>query len=58
VLGAHQVLLDAYRTDVRADCAAARVALGATVDPVVAVRQTEYAERMAAARARERQLTG
>jgi L-rhamnose isomerase / sugar isomerase len=58
VLGAHQVLLDAYRTDVRGDCAAARVALGATVDPVVAVRQTEYAERMAAARARERQLTG
>jgi L-rhamnose isomerase/sugar isomerase len=58
VLGAHQVLLDAYRTDVRADCAAARVALGATVDPVVAVRQTEYAERMAAARARERQLAG
>jgi L-rhamnose isomerase / sugar isomerase len=58
VLGAHQVLLDAYRTDVRADCAAARVTLGATVDPVVAVRQTEYAERMAAARARERQLTG
>src|SRR5689334_22259219 len=58
VLGAHQVLLDAYRTDVRADCAAARVALGATVDPVVAVRQTEYAERMATARARERQLAG
>ena len=58
VLGGHEVLLDAYRTDVRADCAAARVALGATVDPVVAVRQTEYAERMAAARARERQLTG
>jgi L-rhamnose isomerase/sugar isomerase len=58
VLGAHQVLLDAYRTDVRADCAAARVALGATVDPVVAVRQTEYAERMAAARARVRQPAG
>jgi L-rhamnose isomerase/sugar isomerase len=56
VLCAHEVLLDAYRTDVRAECAAAREALGATVDPVVAVRQTEYAERMAAARSREQEL--
>src|SRR3954471_1712986 len=54
VLRAHEVLLDAYRTDVRADCAAARAALGATADPVVAVRQTEYAERMAAARRAKR----
>jgi L-rhamnose isomerase/sugar isomerase len=56
VLRAHEVLLDAYRTDVRADCAAARAALGATADPVVAVRQTEYAERMAAARSRRQEL--
>jgi L-rhamnose isomerase/sugar isomerase len=56
VLRAHEALLDAYRTDVRAECAAARVALGATADPVVAVRQTAYAERMAAARSREQEL--
>src|SRR3954462_11886246 len=56
VLRAHEVLLDAYRTDGRAECAAARAALGATADPVVAVRQTEYAERMAAARSREQEL--
>ena len=56
VLRAHEVLLDAFRTDVRADCAAARAALGATADPVVAVRQTEYAERMAAARSRRQEL--
>ena len=56
VLRAHEVLLDAYRTDVRSECAAARAALGATADPVVAVRQTEYAERMAAARSRRQEL--
>jgi L-rhamnose isomerase/sugar isomerase len=56
VLRAHEVLLDAYRTDVRAECAAARAALGATADPVVAVRQTEYAERMAAARSRRQEM--
>jgi L-rhamnose isomerase / sugar isomerase len=56
VLRAHEVLLDAYRTDVRADCAAARAALGATADPVIAVRQTEYVERMAAARSRRQEL--
>jgi L-rhamnose isomerase/sugar isomerase len=56
VLRAHEVLLDAYRTDVRGECAAARAALGATADPVVAVRQTEYAERMAAARSRRQEL--
>jgi L-rhamnose isomerase/sugar isomerase len=56
VLRAHEVLLDAYRTDVRGECATARAALGATADPVVAVRQTEYAERMAAARSRRQEL--
>ena len=34
VLGGHQVLLDAYNTDVRPLCASARRALGAADDPV------------------------
>jgi len=48
---AHEVLLDAYKSDVRGACAAARVALGAAEEPLVALRQSDYAERMAAARA-------
>jgi L-rhamnose isomerase / sugar isomerase len=47
---AHEVLLDAYKTDVRGLCAAARVALGAAEEPIVALRQSDYAERMAVAR--------
>ncbi len=53
VLCAHEVLLDAYKTDVRSACAEARVALGASEDPVVALRQSDYAERMAARRVAE-----
>jgi L-rhamnose isomerase/sugar isomerase len=56
VLGAHEVLLDAYRTDVRPQCAAARAALGAPDDPVVALRQSDYAERMAAERPAQEEL--
>jgi L-rhamnose isomerase/sugar isomerase len=40
-LGARQVLLDAFRTDVRPACAAAREALGAAEDPLMALRQRE-----------------
>jgi L-rhamnose isomerase/sugar isomerase len=47
---AHEVLLNAYKTDVRAACAAARAALGAAEEPLVALRQSDYAERMAAVR--------
>ena len=36
------VLLDAFKTDVREVCAAARVALGAAEDPIVALRQSGY----------------
>jgi L-rhamnose isomerase/sugar isomerase len=50
VLGGHEVLLDAYRTDVREPCAAARAALGAAEDPVAALRESGYADRMAAER--------
>jgi L-rhamnose isomerase / sugar isomerase len=51
VLGGHEVLLDAYRTDVREPCAAARTALGAEADPIAALRESGYAARTAAERA-------
>jgi L-rhamnose isomerase / sugar isomerase len=50
VLCAHGVLLDAFRGDVRPACAAARAALGAAEDPILALRQSDYPARMAAAR--------
>jgi L-rhamnose isomerase / sugar isomerase len=50
VLGGHEALLDAYRTDVRPLCARARADLGAAEDPVGAVRASGYAARIAAER--------
>ena len=50
VLGGHEVLLDAYRTDVRPLCARVRAAAGASEDPVAAHRASGYAERIAAER--------
>jgi L-rhamnose isomerase/sugar isomerase len=50
VLSGHEILLDAYRTDVRPLCARARVAAGAAEDPVGALRASGYAARMAAER--------
>jgi L-rhamnose isomerase / sugar isomerase len=50
VLAGHEVLLDAYRTDVRPLCAKARVELGASEDPIAALRASGYAERVAAER--------
>jgi L-rhamnose isomerase / sugar isomerase len=47
VLLAHRLLLDAYNTDVRPLCARAREELGGAADPVLAFRQSGYAERMA-----------
>ena len=47
VLGGHEVLLDAFRTDVRHLCARARIALGAAEDPVAAHRESGYAQRIA-----------
>jgi L-rhamnose isomerase/sugar isomerase len=46
VLAGHEVLLDAYKTDVRSACAEARVALGASEDPIRALRESGYADRM------------
>jgi L-rhamnose isomerase / sugar isomerase len=50
VLGAHEALLDAYRTDVRPLLARARVALGAAEDPVAELRSSGYVERISAER--------
>ena len=50
VLGGHEVLLDAFRTDVRPLCARARAAVGAAEDPVDAHRESGYAQRMATER--------
>jgi L-rhamnose isomerase/sugar isomerase len=46
VLGAHEALLDAYRTDVRPLCARVGAQLGAEEDPIAALRASGYAERV------------
>jgi L-rhamnose isomerase/sugar isomerase len=48
VLRGHELLLDAYRTDVRPDCTRARAALGAAEDPIAELRP--YVERIVAER--------
>jgi L-rhamnose isomerase/sugar isomerase len=50
VLAAHEALLDAYRTDVRPLCAKARLARGASADPIADLRASGYADRVAAER--------
>jgi L-rhamnose isomerase / sugar isomerase len=50
VLRGHELLLDAYKTDVRPQCAEARTALGAAEDPIGALRASGYAERTAGTR--------
>jgi L-rhamnose isomerase / sugar isomerase len=50
VLAGHELLLDAYKTDVRPLCAKVRAALGASEDPIAALRASGYAERVAAER--------
>jgi len=52
-----QVLLDAFNTDVRPACAEARVALGAAENPIRALRESGYAERMATERETQTELT-
>lgn len=58
VLGAHELLLDAYRTDVRPLCARVRTGLGAAEDPVAALRESGYADRIAAEREATATLAG
>ena len=50
VLGGHEILLEAFNTDVRPLCAKVRAGLGAAEDPVAAHRASGYAERVAAER--------
>ncbi len=50
VLGAHQLLADAYRTDVRPLLARVREELGVPVDPVAAYRASGYEKKIAAER--------
>ncbi len=50
VLAGHEILLDAYNTDVRPLCAAVRARNGAAADPVAELRASGYAERTGVAR--------
>jgi L-rhamnose isomerase / sugar isomerase len=58
VLRGHQVLLDAFRTDVRPICARARAKVGAAEDPIAELRSSGYAERMAAERGSTETVAG
>ena len=51
VLAAHELVMDAYATDVRPLCAKVRRGLGASADPIGELRASGYAERVAAERA-------
>jgi L-rhamnose isomerase / sugar isomerase len=57
VLGGHEVLLDAYRTDVRPLCARVRARLGAAEDPIAELRASGYAERVATERDIRKEIT-
>src|SRR5919201_2583689 len=57
VLAGHELLLDAYRTDVRPLCAKARADLASAEDPIGALRGSGYATRVAERRQPEN-LTG
>jgi len=50
VLGGHELLLDAFNTDVRPICARARAAHGASADPLGEFRSSGYVERRATER--------
>ena len=50
VLAGHGILLDAARNDVREDCARMRASLGAAEDPVAALRESGYVERIVSER--------
>jgi L-rhamnose isomerase/sugar isomerase len=58
VLGGHELLLDAFRTDVRPLCAQARAALGAAEDPVAAFRSGDWQARAIARRGEDVAVAG
>jgi L-rhamnose isomerase/sugar isomerase len=53
VLGGHELLLDAFNSDVRPICATARTGRGASADPLAEFRASGYTERRAAERSPE-----
>jgi L-rhamnose isomerase / sugar isomerase len=58
VLGGHEVLLDAYRTDVRPLCGKVRAERGAADDPVGAFRSGDWLQRAVAARGSDIAVAG
>jgi L-rhamnose isomerase / sugar isomerase len=58
VLGGHELLLDAFRTDVRPLCAQARAGLGAAEDPVAAFRAGDWQQRATAQRGQDVAVAG
>ena len=58
VLAGHELLLDAFRVDVRPLCAKVRAELGAAEDPVRALREGGYVERTAAERGSQVTVAG
>jgi L-rhamnose isomerase / sugar isomerase len=58
VLGGHEVLLDAYRTDVRPLCAKVRAERNAAEDPVAALRSGDWMQRAIAARGSDVAVAG
>ena len=58
VLGGHELLLDAYSTDVRTQLAAARAGLGAAEDPIAELRASGYVERISAERGTTEAVAG
>jgi L-rhamnose isomerase/sugar isomerase len=58
VLAGHELLFDAYNTDVRPLCAAVRVAAGAAASPVAELRSSGYAEKAAVVRSSDAALSG
>jgi L-rhamnose isomerase / sugar isomerase len=53
VLGGHELLLDAFNSDVRPICATARTGCGGSADPLAEFRASGYTERRAAERSPE-----
>lgn len=58
VIGAHEVLNDAYKTDVRPLLRRVRQELGAPLEPLAAYRASGYEEKIAEARGTARQTGG
>jgi L-rhamnose isomerase / sugar isomerase len=58
VLGGHEVLLDAYRSDVRPLCAKVRAERNAAEDPVAALRSGDWMQRAIAARGSDVAVAG